>query len=457
MSVPNSSVLLSRYMMAAMMVTVVVASNQLASAGDFLNRRNVGGISIDANGVVAQPTAADRVALKRQELKALADRPVPKAMNEGVELRMISLRGLQAAVSDALQNNAGKIPAEVRYLAGLQRIQYVLVYPEDNDIVLAGPAEGWKVNDVGAVVGVSTGRPVMRLDDLVVALRAVDEVRTTGITCSIDPTQEGRQRFSAFMKRQRAFSPAVVKDIEKALGAQRVTLTGVAPTSHFARVMVAADVRMKRLAMALDKAPVDDLPNFLSLMNSSGVRITNMTPRWWLASDYEPMGRGENGLVWEIRGDGVKAMTEDDFIQQDGTVKETNRKNPIAQKWADAFNKKYAELSTKATVFGELRNCMDLCVAAALIRQHDLLGRSGLDLSLLTKNDSVYTLGNWPAPKTISTQCSFVKSGREWIITASGGVEVESWQVVQKTVPAEGADRLRTKAMGVKGHRWWWN
>ena len=41
---------------------------------------------------------------------------------------------------------------------------------EEQDIVLAGPGEGWKINEQGEVVGLTTGRPVMWLDDLVVAL-----------------------------------------------------------------------------------------------------------------------------------------------------------------------------------------------------------------------------------------------------------------------------------------------
>ena len=66
-------------------------------------------------------------------------------------LRMVSLRGLNGAIKDAMQNNLGQLPESVQFLAGLQRIQYVLVYPEQNDIVLAGPGEGWKVKEDGSI------------------------------------------------------------------------------------------------------------------------------------------------------------------------------------------------------------------------------------------------------------------------------------------------------------------
>ena len=104
---------------------------------------------------------------------------------------MVSLRGLEAALDEVLKAGTGAVPDEVRFLAGIQRIEYVFVYPEDNDVVLAGPGEGWKVDEKANVVGVTTGRPVLRLDDLLVALRTVEQSRLGGITCSIDPTAEG--------------------------------------------------------------------------------------------------------------------------------------------------------------------------------------------------------------------------------------------------------------------------
>ena len=106
-------------------------------------------------------------------------------------MRKISLRALEAACQHFLTENSGKLPDEIKYLGGLQRIQYVFVYPEQNDIVLAGPAEGWKIDEAGNVVGVTTGRPVLQLDDLLVALRTVSSARQGAISCSINPTAEG--------------------------------------------------------------------------------------------------------------------------------------------------------------------------------------------------------------------------------------------------------------------------
>ena len=114
---------------------------------------------------------------------------VPGAYADTAPLRKISLRRLEAAVAAAAKETQ-PLADEIRFLGGLQRIQYVFVYPERNDIVLAGPADGWKVDDAGITVAVTTGLPVMLLDDLLVALRGVDAAREEPISCSIELTAD---------------------------------------------------------------------------------------------------------------------------------------------------------------------------------------------------------------------------------------------------------------------------
>ena len=97
---------------------------------------------------------------------------------------------------------------------------------------------------------------MLQLDDLIIALRTVEAARNGGISCSIDPTAEGRQRLEQFLNQQQVFSPAVVQGVEQALGLQQITLTGVPEDSRFARMLVAADYRMKRYGMKLEAAPV---------------------------------------------------------------------------------------------------------------------------------------------------------------------------------------------------------
>jgi hypothetical protein len=417
----------------------------------FFRNRGVGGINISAEGIVVETIPEFREELRQGMLEDF--KPIPMGMQVLAPLRKISLRGIALAIEDANKNNMGVVPDEVKYLGGLQRIQYILVYPEHQDIVFAGPGEGWKIDGGGNVVGETTNRPVLQLDDLIVALRTVEEARKGGITCSIDPTAEGRQRLEQFLKQQQVFSPAVVQGVEQALGLQQVTLTGVPEDSRFARMLVAADYRMKRYGMKLEPAPVRDLPSYLDLVRSVNA---NLTPRWWMACNYEPVLRSEDGLAWELRGQGVKVLTEDEFVADDGTVRQTGRTSGPAERWAQLMTEKYDELSVKEPVFGELRNLMDLCVAAAIIARNDLAAAAGCDLSVLTRPQGGAVVETWNAPKTIATQCSFVKHGTRYVIAASGGVQIESWQVAaNEKVSPQVADVRKQSASSTSS--WWWH
>jgi hypothetical protein len=430
--------------------TLLPAAEALAGCGIGFRNRAVGGIHINAEGVVVETTRQFRDELRQDMLKDA--KPAPPGMHPAVEIRKISLRGLHQALADAHEKNMGVIPDEVRYLGGLQRIQYIFVYPEHSDIVIAGPAEGWKIDAAGNVVGITTGRPVLQLDDLLVALRTADKARTEGISCSIDPTAEGRQRLESFLSRQRQFTPAVVRGVEESLGLQQVSLAGVPVDSRFARMMVAADYRMKRLAMRLEPAPIAGLPSYLDMAPASG----NMTPRWWLACNYDAVRRSEDNLAFELRGQGVKVLTEDEFVEADGTVKQSGRTSAPAERWAKLMTEKYDELAVAEPVFGELRNLMDLCVAAALIAKYDLLSVAGCELPRLMHSEQGAMLERWNAPKAIATQCSYVKRGGRYIITASGGVQIESWQIASQTaVDPQVAEKRERSASSMSN--WWWN
>lgn len=440
---------------------LTVGSVSLLAGHRFFRNQAVGGISIDAEGVLRQADA-DSKKMLLDELRNDIQQ-APQALMAPNGLRMVSLRGLERAIADAQQNNLGRLPDEVRFLAGLQRIQYILVYPEQQDIVLAGPGEGWRVDENANVVGITTGRPVIQLDHLLTALRTADAARQVGITCSIDPTEAGMQKLQALLDHYRknriAVNPRIMEpQMKQAFGPQQVRITGVPGTSYFARVMVAADYKMKRIAMKLDPSPVKGLPSFVDMIKGRSVRA-DVNPRWWLACDYQPLARSEDGLAWELKGPGVKAMTENEVVQANGDVQQAGTVDPIAQKWADMMTKQYDSLSAKDPVFGELRNVMDLCVVAALIQKEGLLEKAGIDMETLVSADqSDLQLDVWHAPKQVAAQCSFLRSRSNWILTASGGVDVNSWEVASKTEldPAVKTTWAKGNVDGSDRTAFWW-
>ncbi|HUE74556.1 MAG TPA: DUF1598 domain-containing protein [Pirellulaceae bacterium] len=403
--------------------------------------RSVGGVLIDAEGVVGEPTVKEMDLTRKRIMDEFKEAAADLA--QPVELRMFSLRAAEEAMAKADAELAYQLPDEIKYMAGLQRIQYVFVYPEQKDVVLAGPGEGWKIDAKGNRVGVTTGRPVLRIEDFILAMRTVESARQGGISVSIDPTAEGRQRLDKLIGGVREFKPAILEAIEKALGPQVVSIRGIPETSHFARTLVASDYKMKRIAMKLQPSPVKGLTSYIDLLTTAP---DNMMPRWWMACNYEPIAKSKDGLAWEIRGQGIKVMTEDELVNADGTVKGTGKANPAAQAWADQMTEKFDELAVKEPIFGELRNLFDFSVVAALIAKEDLLTKANCPLPTMADSASGLGVTSWVAPRFVDTQCGATKKGRNFIITASGGVEITSWQVADKTVESAEVEVVRSKA-----------
>src|SRR5712691_3625184 len=92
-----------------------------------------GGITIDGDGVLSSPKAkviSPDVAKKR--MQALAKEFLPEDVNRVSPLRKVSLVRLERACAELVEKKEA-VPAEVQYLAGLQRIDFVFVFPETND------------------------------------------------------------------------------------------------------------------------------------------------------------------------------------------------------------------------------------------------------------------------------------------------------------------------------------
>ena len=415
------------------------------------NNRSVGGVAIDAEGVVAAPTVQDQREL--EQLRQTTALNVPAALEEFAELRAVSLKQIEATLARCAKEMK-PLPEEVQYLAGLQRVQYVFIYPERQDIVLAGPAEGWKLDALGNVIGATTNRPVLLLDDLMTALRTGESSRTDPITCSIDPTPEGLKRLEALNRRLKTMGnrEETLRLIEETLGPQVVSVTGVPTHSHFARTMVAADFRMKRLAMNFEPAPVDGMPSFLEMLASSRRGLQNAMPRWWMAPNYEPLAKTADGLAWELRGPGVKCLTAESFLSDSGEKQASDKANPIAEKWAATMTEKFEELSTHDSAFGQLRNVMDMAVVAALISKEGLLDVAKLEIPRLMGEQD---LQRFPVPKQAASVASAIKQGNQWIISTSGGVEMLPWHIASEAETVEAVGEVRSQLTSDVQEFWW--
>jgi len=430
------------------------ASAQFNGGGNF-GFRQVGGIAIDAEGIVRnlEPRAVEALTTERKA--ALAKASVP---SEPGEFRKVSLARIIATVGETAA--AGRpLPADVAFLGGIERITHVFVDPENHDIVLAGPGAVPSIDAAGNLVAKASGRPLLHLEDLITALRTIDGARQGGLSCSIDPTPEGVARVQQFLAAQRTMGPdpdAVFRGMEQALGPQKITVGGVPGDSRFARVLVAADYRLKRIGMGLEASRVKELPSYLALVTAGGQ--ANSLPRFWLEADYDPIARDPDGLAWRIGGRRMKCLTENDVIERGGVQRGAGGADAVAQRWCAAMTTHYDAVAKAHPIFAELTGCVDLAVVAALIQGHHLAGQAGLDLGPLVDAEKL-ALPTYDVPASVSTVANGLKKGNRWIISASGGVLFQPWEVTSRVV--EVADVAPTKAKALAARpaaatsSWW--
>ncbi len=418
--------------------------------------RVVGGVWFNTQGVLS--SAAQQIDQRQfQELLQQLQQADPDLTQPG--LRFISLKQLDQALTAARVNNQ-PISPELAFLGGIQRLEYVIVRPAENDILLAGYGEGWKINDQGHIVGATTGAPVLQLEDLLVAFRSVEAARSgNGISVSIDPTENGARQAQELLSQlaaARHFDPSLAPQIEQAMGPNVITLTGVPADSRYAQVLAAADHKLKRLSMGLDPAPLRNFPSILDMLARNDATM-NGAPRFWMECNYQPVARSENGLVWQIRGSGIKTLTEDGFFDKHGVRQATGRANTFAETWAENMTKRFDELAKAEPVFAELRNVMDMSVIAALIAQENLLATAQLEIGTIVQAESPVTTPSWPEPKFVPAQCSYVAVRGFNNVFVSGGVLVDSWRVAEtiETVPALGQVHELVNNAPQTDRLWW--
>lgn len=435
-------------LVALMLVTAsqVVHGQIGGNQGGLLFNRVVGGVKVDANNVLV----SDFARLTDTEIAQLANSiQVDDAALNTNGLRAVSLRNLEAAIATATAKSQ-PLPPEVQFMAGLTRIEFVVVKPEENDVLLVGPAGGWRVNDQGLVVSKDTGEPVLQLEDFLTAMRTVENARTDyGISIDIRPSEEGMRNYLNLQRQITGpMNNAVAAQIEATVGPQPVTVTGVPLDSRYATVLFRADYRLKQLSMGLTQAPIAKFPSMMEMLANRGGLAAISFPRFWLECHYDAIGRSEDGLSFKLSGQGVKAATEETYYSRDGKVQEQKavKKNKTAEAWAQMMTERFEELSKADPAFRELRNVMDMSVVAALIAREGLLQKANLQLPEITQPDSSVTTPVWHNPEYVPSRCVFFGN----LMSVSGGIQVDSWAVAENQKLDAAVAQVADAARGVE-------
>ena len=424
------------------------------------------GVEVDAQGVLQKKVYADPGGqLMRQRIAAAKAAHGPE-LAAFSKCRKISLTRLEQAVRD----KGGAPTDEMRYLAGLLRVRYVFYYPESKDIVLAGPAEGWVTDPAGRVVGLTSHRPVIQLQDLVVALRAFGPGKepTQVIGCSIDPTPQGLAAMQAFLRsvgsnfaagQEQMVAARVTEGLRTSLGLQRVSVHGVLPKTHFAQVLVEADYRMKLIGIGLEQPPVR-MVSFVDQVQPAQVS-RNALFRWFFVPDYQCVRMSEDHLAMELVGDGVKLVGEDEMVGAAGQRKAASRSNRASLAFVTSFTKRYSELADRSPVYAELRNLIDLAVVAAHIQQEGYYGKAGWHIELFG-NEQEFSVETYHAPQQVESVVAAIMRRSTLMTPIGGGVQIQALMALKpENVVADDEGKAKKVQAQVRPQlakgQWWWD
>ena len=322
------------------------------------------------------------------------------------------------------------LPDDVRYLAGLTAVRYVFVYPQHGDVVIAGPAEMWQLDDDGRALGADSGRPVLQLDDLVTLLRVFAPSGHGSFGCSINPRDANLKQLKQFVEASQAAGPLHpsqrnrwLRELRDQLGLQDVEIYGVPRETHVAQVIFDADYRMKLIGIGkLDGGP--NIPSFFSLLRrhdaAQGVPLTAL--RWWLTMKYDAVVHSPHRDAFEIRGSAVLVQSENQFVNAQGKHVPTGMAEPINREFAENFTKHYDDIAQRDKVFAELQNVFDMGMAAAICQRDGLYETVGWDMGGFAPGGA-HQVAQVDTPVEIESVINHrVYGGRDIVVQVAGGV-----------------------------------
>lgn len=391
----------------------------------------VGGVKVDADGVLRELPRVSIVSDREPTGEQVPHR------------RLVSLSVLASRLQSALGESGGaetEWPDEVRTVGGLVRIEGVVFATQPHDVLLIGE---WDEPDGrGSRRGRRTGRPFVAVDDLVHALRFsfAEDPPDGFIGCSIDPTPEGVRRYQAMLSRlSRQFSRSqaapVLSALKEAIGPQTISVFGVPGESRFALKLVAADYRLKRIAMGLDPSPLADIPSYIDLLAAQRSARRIAQHRWWFEPSYEAIECDAARELFLLRGPGVGVSVDratpgrqDSPAQQS---KDSSSASAAAQQFATRMTRHFPVAAARVEVFAELQNLVALCMVSEIIASRAFDdGYSEWTPRQLLADELVGQLPSGTVPRSVAPIAGVRRlDAGSWLVSFSGGIEINGREI----------------------------
>ncbi len=430
-----------------------------------------GGILVDPSGLVteiSQRPGDDDLAENIEVLLAADPRdaaaPLPTNVADWrlpARHRCVSLRGVAQRVLHT--RVAGQpIDDELRHLAGLSRIEFVVLVPQRRDVLLVGPVSGIESHQ-GWLRDRRTGLPAMRLDYFAACAAAVVTGEPFG--CSIEPAAESlatAASVSDSIRRGEIPLGRAAERLRLALGEQTIRVFGTAGDLPLAHLMVEADRHMKQLALGLQPMPaggrsyLDLVKRHIELGPPDGQLL-----RLWFTAAPQAVRVGSRGTVFQLGGRPMKLVSETQLAGADGTRLASDDDFRLLE-FVDGFNDHLGEIIRKYPAYGGLQSVYQAAAVAELVRRSEARAWMAELLAPLLLDDPAD--GALSVPRRVASiavgQPIEHRRKRHFVLLASGGVRVEPATAVAaefQPYPTIDAAEEFAEARPESRSRWWWN
>lgn len=432
--------------------------------GESTIREFPGGVFVDAQGVLAAiPRSASQTLTPKflDQLHGQQDQLSTQDWRQPATHRHLSLLGI-AREWRQLHDVHQSPDVVLRTLAGLQRIDYVILDETTHDVILVGPAGPWTLDASGRAVSETTGRPVMQLDDLIVVLHNM-LLGSRQMVCAITPTQDGLARAREFAI-TRSNTPVAagrraqwLEDLREALGHQKIDVWGVAPDTRVARVLVEADHHMKQIGIGLQPGTAQ-VPSYLDRIAKAGdVPEQVDVLRWWFTLHPDALIPLASPGCFQLGPQAIRVLSENEWLTERGQRVATGQSEVHNAGFARDFTRNILALSRLYPVYADLDNLFRVSLVAALIQEEADEQPQRTNALREWVKQAEPTVARLRAPRTVESIVNARDVNRRRFVAAvSGGVRFD----LQMAAHQANAPRrtMRTSlSHAVPANRWWWD
>ena len=232
-----------------------------------------------------------------------------------------------------------------------------------------------------------------------------------------------------------------------------VKVFGVSAKTNFARVMIEADYRMKRIAIGVEPPPAR-MTTFAAALTTAR---HGALERWWLTPDYQGIVASPDRLAMKLTGQGVRLQTELKDVLSDGSIVDLRRTPTRATRaYASSFTNQYQQIARASPVYAQLRQLTDLLIVAAFMKEHEWYKQAGWFAKSFAKEAFVptETLNN---PVSAAVVVNAFWKGHRMFTPAGGGVSIHAEEALSYLRQDDSLNAVRGNNRPGKQNTWWWD